>query len=141
MSFLHDSRALQKAHSALQTYHLTQGATMRYLISFLINAGVLFAMPYIIPAFKVANIQAALIAAVVIGLLNTIVRPILGILTLPITVLTLGLFLLVLNGFMFWIADKLIDGITIQNFGWAMVCALAYSVITWAVGAVLKPSK
>jgi putative membrane protein len=114
---------------------------MRYLISFLINAGVLFAMPYIIPAFKVANIQSALIAAVVIGLLNTIVRPILGLLTLPITILTLGLFLLVLNGFMFWIADKLIDGITIQNFGWAMICALAYSVITWAVGAVLKPSK
>jgi putative membrane protein len=114
---------------------------MRYLISFFINAGVLFAMPYLIPAFKVANIQSALIAAVVIGLLNTIVRPILGVLTLPITVLTLGLFLLVLNGFMFWIADKLIDGITIQNFGWAMICALAYSVITWAVGAVLKPSK
>ena len=111
---------------------------MRYLISFLINAGVLYAMPYLIPAFKVANPQSAIIAAVVIGLLNTIVRPILGILTLPITVLTLGLFLLVLNGFMFWIADKLIDGITIQSFGWAMVCALVYSLITWAVGAVLN---
>ncbi len=111
---------------------------MRYLISFLINAGVLYAMPFLIPAFKVANPQSALIAAVVIGLLNTIVRPILGILTLPITVLTLGLFLLVLNGFMFWIADKVIDGITIQNFGWAMVCALVYSLITWAVGAVLN---
>jgi putative membrane protein len=111
---------------------------MRYLISFLINAGVLFAMPYIIPAFKVANLQSAAIAAVVLALLNTIVRPILGILTLPITVLTLGLFLLVLNGFMFWIADKVIDGITIQNFGWAMVCALVYSLITWAVGAVLN---
>ncbi len=111
---------------------------MRYLISFLINAGVLFAMPYVIPAFKVANLQSAAIAAIVIGLLNTIVRPILGILTLPITVLTLGFFLLVLNGFMFWIADKAIDGITIQNFGWAMVCALVYSLITWAVGAVLN---
>jgi putative membrane protein len=106
---------------------------MRFLISFLINAGVLYAMPYLIPAFKVANPQSALIAAVVIGLLNTIVRPILGILTLPITILTLGLFLLVLNGFMFWIADKLIDGISIQSFGWAMVCALVYSLITWAV--------
>jgi putative membrane protein len=114
---------------------------MRFLISFLINAGVLYAMPFLIPAFKVANPQSAIIAALVIGLLNTIVRPILGLLTLPITVLTLGLFLLVLNGFMFWIADKLIDGITIQSFGWAMVCALVYSVITWAVGAVLKPSK
>lgn len=111
---------------------------MRLLISFLINAGVLYAMPFLIPAFKVANPQSAVIAAVVIGLLNTVVRPILGILTLPITVLSLGLFLLVLNGFMFWIADKVIDGITIQNFGWAMVCALVYSLITWAVGAVLN---
>ncbi len=114
---------------------------MNLLISFLINAGVLYALPYILPAFKVANVQSALIAAVVIGLLNTLVRPLLAILTLPITFITLGLFLLVLNGFMFWIADKVLDGITIQSFGWAMVAALAYSLITWAVGTVLKPKK
>jgi putative membrane protein len=111
------------------------------LITFLINAGVLYAMPFLISAFKVANVQSALIAAVVIGLLNTLVRPVLTILTLPITLLTLGLFLLVLNGFMFWIADKVLDGISIQSFGWAIVCAVVYSIITWAVGTVLKPKK
>jgi putative membrane protein len=111
---------------------------MRYLISFFINAGVLFALPYIVPGFQVSNVQSALIAAVVIGLLNTLVRPILFILTLPVTFITLGLFLFVLNGLMFWIADKVLDGISIQNFGWAIVAALAYSVITWAVNAVIN---
>lgn len=113
---------------------------MKLLISFLINAGVLYALPYIIPnAFHVANLQSAAIAAVVIAVLNTIVRPILGLLTLPITILTLGLFLFVLNGFMFWLADKVLDGITIKSFGWAIVAAFLYSVMTWAVGAVVKP--
>jgi putative membrane protein len=113
---------------------------MKLLISFLINAGVLYALPYIIPnAFQVANVQSAAIAAVVIAVLNTIVRPILGILTLPITIVTLGLFLFVLNGFMFWLADKALDGITIKSFAWAIVAAFLYSVITWAVNAVVKP--
>jgi putative membrane protein len=111
---------------------------VQILISFLINAAVLYGMTYLLPAFKIDNVQTAAIAAIVIGLLNTLVRPILTVLTLPITILSLGLFLLVLNGLTFWIADKLLDGLHIQNFGWAMLAALVYSVITWAVGAVFN---
>jgi putative membrane protein len=111
------------------------------LIGWAINAAVLFGLPYLIPAVKIASPTTAIIAALVLGLLNTLVRPILVVLTLPISVITLGLFLLVINGLMFWLAAKFLDGFSVTSFGWAMIAALAYSIITWAVASLLKPKK
>ena len=82
----------------------------------------------------------ALIAAVVLGLLNTLVKPILAILTLPITILTLGLFYLVLNGFMFWLASAFLPGFQVDGVVAAILGALLYSVIAWVLSA-LVPGK
>jgi putative membrane protein len=92
---------------------------------------------YILPAVQVRDFGAALIAALVLGLLNAIVRPILVVLTLPVTMLTLGLFILVINGLMFWLASRLLDGFQVASFGWAIVAALLFSLISWVVSTVV----
>ncbi len=120
---------------------------IKILLGWAINALCLLALPYLIPAVKIsglgsfAGFRTALLAALVLGLLNAIIRPILFILTLPITLLTLGLFTLVLNGLMFWLATRLIDGFEVTSFAWAMVAALAYSVVSWAVSSLLMRNK
>ena len=113
---------------------------LRILIGWAINAACLLAIPYLLPQVQISGFTNALIAALVLGLLNTLIRPILVILTLPISVVTLGLFIFVINGLMFWLAAKFLDGFAVASFGWAIVAALVYSVISWAVSALLKPS-
>ena len=114
---------------------------MKILLGWAINALCLFALPYLLSAVKISGFGTALLAALVLSLLNTFIRPILLILTLPITLLTLGLFTLVLNGLMFWMAAKLIDGFEVTSFGWAMLAALAYSIVSWAVSSLLMREK
>ena len=75
---------------------------LRLLLVWLINAVALFVLPYVFPSMKVDSFTAALIAALVLGLINTLIRPLLVILTLPVTLLTLGLFIFVINGLLFW---------------------------------------
>lgn len=110
---------------------------MRLLLGWAINAGVLLLLPYLIPAVQLRGFGTALIAALVIGLLNTIVRPVLVLLTLPITLITLGAFLLVVNGITFWLAARLLPGFTIAGFGWAILAAIVYSLATWAIASML----
>ncbi len=114
---------------------------MKILLGWAINALCLFALPYLLPTVKISGFGTALLAALVLSLLNTFIRPILLILTLPITLITLGLFTLVLNGLMFWLAARLIDGFEVTSFGWAMVAALAYSIVSWAVSSLLMREK
>jgi putative membrane protein len=114
---------------------------MRLLIGWAVNALCLLAIPYILPGVQINGFTAALIAALVIGLLNVIIKPVLFVLTLPISILTLGLFTFVLNGLMFWLAAQFLDGFAVTNFGWAIAGALAYTLISWAVSALLMPDK
>jgi putative membrane protein len=115
----------------------TEEVGMRMRLGWAINAGALLLLPYIIPAVQVKSFGIALLVALVLGLLNTIVRPVLVILTLPITVLTLGLFILVINGLMFWLVSRMFDGFSIAGFWWAVLAALVYSVISWAISSVV----
>ncbi len=110
---------------------------MRLLLGWAINAGVLLLLPYLIPAVQIRTFGAALVVALVLGLLNAIVRPVLVLLTLPITVLSLGLFLLVINGLMFWLAARLLDGFEVAGFWWAVLAALVYSLVGTAVSSLL----
>ena len=110
---------------------------MRLLIGWAVNALVLLALPYLLPGVQLRGFGSALIAALVLGLLNTLIRPILLVLTLPINVLTLGLFTLVINGFMFWLAARLVDSFQVAGFWWAVLGALVYSLISWAISALL----
>lgn len=84
-----------------------------------------------------ASFGAALIAALVLGLLNTLVKPVLILLTLPITVVTLGLFLLVLNALVFWFAGSILKGFQVAGFWWALIGAIVYSLISGLLSRLL----
>ncbi|MES2931977.1 MAG: phage holin family protein [Pseudomonadota bacterium] len=114
---------------------------MRLLLTWLINAAALFALPYLIDSVKFDNVQTALIAALVLGLVNALIRPVLLLLTLPVTVLTLGLFILVINGLMFWMVASWIDGFHVAGFWSAVLGALLYSVISWALSSLILSNK
>ncbi len=88
---------------------------MRILLVWLINAVALFALPYIFPSIHVSSFTAALVAALVLGLINTLIRPLLVILTLPVTLLTLGLFIFVINGLLFWAVGSWLERISCRR--------------------------
>ena len=110
---------------------------MRLMLGWAINAGVLLLLPYLIPAVQVKSFMTALGVALVLGLLNVFVRPILVLLTLPITLLTLGLFIFVINGFVFWLVAQMFEGFAVAGFWWAVLAAIVYSVISWGVTTVV----
>jgi putative membrane protein len=86
----------------------------------------------------VQSFSAALVAALVIGFLNTVLRPILVVLTLPVTILTLGLFLFVINALMFYWASALLDGFQVRNFGAALIGSLIYTVLGLVINSALE---
>ncbi|WP_141835967.1 phage holin family protein [Herbaspirillum sp. SJZ107] len=110
---------------------------MRLLLTWLINAAALMALPYLMNSVTVTNIGAALVAALVLGLVNTLIRPVLVVLTLPVTLLSLGLFILVINALLFWLVSHLVAGFHVTGFGSAFVAAILYSVISWALSTLL----
>ena len=113
---------------------------MRLLLLWILNAVALLAVTWLLPTIQVSGFGTALAAALVLGFINTLVRPVLTLLTLPVTVITLGLFYLVLNGLLFWLASAVIPGFHVAGFGPALVGALLYGLIAWALSA-LVPGK
>lgn len=113
---------------------------MRILVAWLINALALFLLPYVFPWVTVDSMGAALIAALVLGLVNALIRPVLFLLTLPVTILTLGLFILVINGLLFWWVGSFLDGFRVAGFWSGVFGAIVYSLITWAIAAIVLPS-
>jgi putative membrane protein len=110
---------------------------MQLILRWLISALALLALPYVISGIEVKSFYIALIVAVVLGLINAVVRPILILLTLPVTVLTLGLFILVINALLFWFVASFVDGFQVSGFWAAFFGAILYSLITWAANALL----
>ena len=110
---------------------------MKLLINWLINSAALFALPFLMSSVKVNNFGAALIAAVVLALVNTLIKPVLVLLTLPVTFITLGLFILVINALLFWAVAAFLDGIQVNGFVSAFIASIVYSVISWALSAIL----
>ena len=113
---------------------------MGFLLRVVVNALAIMLAASIVPGIAVDGLVAALAAAVLLGLINAFVRPVLLILTLPITLLTLGLFLLVLNGFCFWLVAWLVKGFHVAGFGSALLGALVVSVVSWIVTALISDS-
>lgn len=114
---------------------------MRLLIVWVINALSLLALPYLFDSIRVDGFYTAMIVAVILGLVNAFIRPLLVILTLPITIVTLGLFILVVNGLLFWFVASFIDGFTVAGFWPAVFGAIAYSVISWLCSTLILSSK
>ncbi|HEY1042327.1 MAG TPA: phage holin family protein [Telluria sp.] len=110
---------------------------MRLVLTWLINAIALMALPFLMSSVSVDNIPTALIAALVLGLVNTLIRPLLVVLTLPVTVLSLGLFILVINALLFWFVAEVIEGFHVAGFWSAMGAAILYSIISWALSTLL----
>lgn len=111
---------------------------MRLILLWLLNAVALLAVAYLMPAsIHVASFGTALLAALLLGLVNAVLRPLLLLLTLPVTLLTLGLFIFVINGLMFWLAGSLIKGFAVGGFWPAVFGSVLYSVISWALSGLL----
>jgi putative membrane protein len=111
---------------------------MRLVIRVLINTAAILLAAYVVPGLAVRDLTTALIAGLVLGLINAIVRPVLVILTFPITLVTLGLFLLVLNAFCLWLASRLVPGFEVQGFWAAVLGALIISAVSWLVSALVS---
>ena len=111
---------------------------MRTLIRWLLLALALLALAHVYSGVQVTQFGSALLAAFVIGLLNTVVRPVLVLLTLPVTLVTLGLFLFVINALMFWAAGSLLDGFEVRGFGAALLGSLLYSLAGLVIDSALE---
>ena len=111
---------------------------MRIIIKWLLSAVALLAVAYLYPGVQVASFGSALIAAAVIGLLNMIVRPVLVVLTLPVTIVTLGLFLFVINALLFWAASGLLGGFHVNGFVAALIGSLLYSLCGMVIDVAME---
>ena len=115
---------------------------MRILLVWLVNALALIAVAYLMPSISVTSFWTALVAALVLGLVNAVIRPVLILLTLPVSVITLGLFILVINGLLFWLVGSFLEGFSVQGFWAGFFGAILFSIVSWALSAlVLKGDK
>ena len=113
-------------------------AAMKTLTRWLLLAGALLLVAHLYPGVEVKSFGSAMIAALILGLLNTLLRPILVLLTLPVTVVSLGLFLFVINALMFWAAAGVLDGFAVTGFGAALVGSLIYSLCGMLIDTVVE---
>jgi putative membrane protein len=119
---------------------------MRLLLVWLLNAIALIGVTYVVPGISITGlwgqqgIITALVAALVLGLVNTIIRPLIVLLTLPVTILTLGLFYFVINGLLFWAVGSLLQGFNVSGFWAGFFGAIVYGLIGWAL-SMLLPKK
>jgi putative membrane protein len=109
-----------------------------FLLRVLINAAALWVAATLIPGISLGSLGSTLLAALVLGVINAIVRPVLLFLTLPITLLTLGLFIFVLNAFCLWLTSRLVPGFEVHGFGAAFLGALVISAVSWILTAFLS---
>ena len=103
---------------------------MTLLLVWILNAVALLVVAYILPGIVVASFWSAMWAALVLGLINMLVKPLFVLLTLPITIVTVGLFLFVINALMFWLAGSILSSFRVTGFWWAVGGALFYSLIS-----------
>jgi putative membrane protein len=109
------------------------------LLHWVLNALALLIVAHVVPGVSVRGTATALLAAVLLGLANAVLKPILVLLTLPVTILTLGLFLLVINGLLFWAVSALMTGFEVRGFWTGVLGALVYSVLTGLLSLLVRP--
>lgn len=111
---------------------------MKLIVRWLLLAAALLLVAHLYPGVTVASFGAAMIAAFVLGLLNTLVRPLLVLLTLPVTLLTLGLFLFVINALMFWSAASVLEGFAVTGFAAALIGSVIYSLCGMVIDVAIE---
>jgi putative membrane protein len=114
---------------------------MKLILNWAMSALALLAVAYLVPSITIVSFWSALAAALVLGLVNAVLRPLFILLTLPVTLLTLGLFIFVINGLLFWFAGSLFSGFTVGGFWSGFFGAIVYSLISWTLASILAPPK
>ena len=108
---------------------------MYLLLIWILNALALIAVANFVPGIHVDGFVSALIAAFFLGLVNTLIRPLLLLLTLPVTLITLGLFIFVINGLLFWFVGSVLRGFVVDGFWYGVLGAVLYSIFSWGLSA------
>ncbi len=111
---------------------------MRLLLIWILNALALLTVANFVPGIHLDSFVDALIAAFFLGLVNTLIRPLLLLLTLPVTLLTLGLFIFVINGLLFWFVGSVLKGFVVDGFWYGVLGAALYSIISWGLSAAAQ---
>lgn len=111
---------------------------MNFIIRLLVTAAAAYGLSMILSGVHMADFKTAIIFAIVLAVLNFIVKPLLVLLTLPITILTLGIFLFIINALIIMLADRFIDGIKVDGFFWALIFSLILSLVTSVINSLLE---
>ena len=106
---------------------------MSIIINWLISGIAIVITAYLLPGIHLSGFKAALLTAVVLGLINAVIKPVLKLLTLPLTILTLGLFSLVINALLIMLTAKLVPGFQVQGFLWAVAFSIVLAVVNWVL--------
>ncbi|NJN27205.1 MAG: phage holin family protein [Cyclobacteriaceae bacterium] len=114
---------------------------MKFIISLLLSSLAVFVCAHILPGAHVDGFFVAIVVAVILGLLNILVKPFLVILTIPITIFTLGLFLLVINTILILLADAIVPGFTVDGFWWALFFSILLSIVNGLFGGLSKSNQ
>jgi putative membrane protein len=114
---------------------------MRFLLRLLLNGVAVLFAAWLIPGVRVDNTATGIIAGIALGLVNAIVRPLLILMTLPLTLVTLGLFIFVVNAICLALAAWLVPGFSIAGFGTAFIGALVISIVSWVLDSILVDKK
>jgi putative membrane protein len=119
-----------------------KGEIMYFIVRLLINMVAILIIAYLVPkVIQVESWMAALVAAFVLGVVNTFVRPLLVLLTLPLTLVTFGFFLLVINGLLLWLVSAVVRGFDVNGFLGALIGAILISIVSWLLSSVVHPDK
>lgn len=111
---------------------------MQIIIALLVNTIAVIASGYILPGIEISNFLSAVLVAIVLGVLNTFLKPILLLLTLPINIITLGLFTLVINACIVLIAGRIVSGFFVENFWWALLFSIVLSLVSGFLNTLAK---
>lgn len=114
---------------------------MKWILKILISAFAVFITAYLMPGVAVGTFAAAIVVAFVLALLNMFVKPLLVVLTIPVTIMSFGLFLLVINAFIILIAGELVKGFEVNGFGWALLFSIFLSFVTYLLELPVKPTR
>jgi putative membrane protein len=109
----------------------------RLLLTWLVNAVAVYVTAHLLQGISIRNFGAALIVALVLGLINTLLKPVLVFFSIPFLIVTLGLFMLIINAMMLQLAALLVDGFSIESFWWAMLGSLVISFVAWLLSSLL----
>lgn len=114
---------------------------MKTIFRWFLNAGALLLIANYLPGMALGGLYSALITVVVLGLVNALIRPIIFILSLPINILTLGLFTFVINALMFWFVASIVKGFTVNSFGTAFLASILFSILSFCISLLLKKDR